>query len=278
MKDLSNENVIHIKKNGIEFLQFRKLLEFSDTINHAYSLGIDKDYRIETPHHTPLENKKFINSVNNYKKLLNSINSDYTHIVRARQNHTKRIKCVQNKKSLTEPDICSEEYENTDGLITNKPNIMLTTTNADCILCLIFDPVKKVIANVHSGWRGTLQRITVDTIEKMNKEYGSNPADIICCICPRIGKCHFEVSKDVKEMYEKEFKELSGFIEETIKDKKWHIDTVLINKELLLQAGLKEENIIDSGICSMCNSNQIHSYRVQGKNYGLSTALIEIKG
>ena len=45
LKDLSNENVVHIKKNGIEYLQFRKLLEYSDIINHAYSIGIDRNYR-----------------------------------------------------------------------------------------------------------------------------------------------------------------------------------------------------------------------------------------
>ena len=93
-------------------------------------------------------------------------------------------------------------------MITNKKNIILTTTNADCILLLFFDPVKKVIANTHSGWKGTLQEISVKTVNKMKEEYGCDPKDIIVCICPSIRKCHFEVDKDVYEMFYNQFKKL----------------------------------------------------------------------
>lgn len=278
MKDLSNKNVIHVKKEGIEFLQFRRLLEYSDKINHAYCLGIDKNFRTETLQHTPLNSEAKEKAINDYKDLTQAIGSDYKHIVKSRQKHTKNVKCVAEKAN--EPEFYSEKYENTDGLITNKPNIMLSTTNADCILLLFYDPVKNVIANTHSGWRGTLQRISVETVMKMQKEYNSNPSDIICCMCPSIRKCHFEVEKEVKDEFENEFKEINSndFIQETEINKKWNIDTIYINKQILKNAGLQENNIIDSGICSVCESNQIHSFRAEGKNYGLATAIIEIKG
>ena len=181
---------------------------------------------------------------------------------------------------MEEPDVNLEEYAETDGLITNKKNIMLATTNADCILLLFFDPVKKVIANVHSGWKGTIQRISTETVKKMIETYKCNPQDIICCICPSIRKCHFEVRKDVYELFYSEFKELKD-IEDIITKKadedKWLIDTVKINQTILEEMGLKKENIIDSGICSVCNSSKIHSYRAEKEGYGLNTALIEIK-
>ena len=145
---------------------------------------------------------------------------------------------------------------------------------------MLFDPIKKVIANVHSGWRGTLQRISIKAIEKMEKEYNCNPKDIICCICPSIRKCHFEVEKEVKDMFEEEFKsiiEKNDIITETISSKKWTIDTVLINQVILEEKGLKKENIIDSKICSVCNSNLVHSFRVEKEGYGLETAIIELK-
>ena len=186
---------------------------------------------------------------------------------------------VEKKIKTAEPDFNLEKYYKTDGLITNQKNIILSTTNADCILLLFFDPVKKVIANTHSGWKGTIQRIAVKTVEKMIKEFECNPKDIICCICPSIRKCHFEVEKDVKDMFEKEFKDLenlNNIIEEKIPNTKWNIDTVLINKMLLEKQGLKKENIIDSGICSVCNSDIIHSYRVEKNGYGLNTALISL--
>ena len=174
------------------------------------------------------------------------------------------------------------KYNNTDGLITNKTNLALSTTNADCILMIFFDPATRTIANIHSGWRGTLQRISIKAVEKMIKEFNCNPKDIICCICPSIRKCHFEVDKDVKEMFEKEFADFqinkrTDIIEKQEGKEKWNIDTVLINKIILENLGLKKENIIDSGICSVCNSDLIHSYRVEKQGYGLGTALISIK-
>lgn len=278
MKNLSNKNVNHVKKEGIEFLQFKKLLEYSDKINHAYCLGVDKNFRTETLQHTPISNEKLEKALNDYKKLTGAINSNYTHVVKSRQNHTKNVKYVTEKGN--QPEFYSQKFENTDGLITNKPNIMLSTTNADCILLLFYDPVKNVIANTHSGWKGTLQRISTETVMKMEEEYGSNPRDIICCMCPSIRKCHFEVERDVKEQFEKEFVELppDRFIEETEPGQKWKIDTIYINKQILKNIGLQEKNIIDSGICSVCECDQVHSFRAEGENYGLATAIIEIKG
>ena len=80
-------------------------------------------------------------------------------------------------------------------------------------------------------------------------------------------------------MFEKEFQDLDKgqFIEKQKVKEKWNIDTVLINKIILEQKGLKLENIIDSGICSVCNSDLIHSYRVEKQGYGLSTAIISLK-
>ena len=162
-------------------------------------------------------------------------------------------------------------------MITNEKDIILATTNADCILFLLYDTENKVIANVHSGWRGTVQRIAIKTVQKMQKEFNSKPENIICCICPSIRKCHFEVGKEVKEIFQDEFKDidLDKVIEETKPKEKWHIDTIEINKILLKRLGLKEENIIDSKICSVCNHNIIHSYRMEKEKYGLETAIIE---
>lgn len=276
--DLSNENVIHIKKDGVEYLQFKKLLEYKQYIKHAYSLGIDKNYRTARANKEKLPIEEYEKAINDYKLLTNAIETSHINLVKTNQAHTDKVAVVREKINSNEPDFNLEKYNKTDGLITNKPNITLATTNADCILLLFFDPVKKVIANTHSGWKGTLQRISVKTVEKMQKEFSCKPEDIICCICPSIRKCHFQVDKDVKELFEKEFQDLKDnlreIIEETMPNAKWNIDTVAINKIILQKLGLKEENIIDSGICSVCNSNIVHSFRVEKEGYGLCTALI----
>ena len=125
--DLSNENVVHVKKEGIEYLQFRKLLEYKDIINHAYSLGIDKNYRV-----TNLNDK----NLENYKNLCDAIDINYKNLIKTNQAHTDNVRIVEQKINL-------EQYGKTDGLITNKKNLVLATTNADCILLLFFDPIKK---------------------------------------------------------------------------------------------------------------------------------------
>lgn len=280
MKDLSNENVIHVKKYGIEYLQFRKLLEYSDIVKHAYAIGLDKNFRTaRAKNATPLTQEEYEKAVNDYKNLANFIGIDYINIVKPNQAHTKNIKIMTEKVNMNAPDFNLQEYAETDGLVTNKTNIALATTNADCILLLFFDPVKKVIANVHSGWRGTLQRISIEAVNKMKDEYGCNPEDIICCICPSIRKCHFKVHKDVQEPFYNEFKDLKEIDEIIVPvegEDRWAIDTVKINQIILEQAGLRKENIIDCGICSVCNSDLIHSFRAEKEGYGLETALIEL--
>ena len=277
--DLSNENIIHIKNNGIEYIQFKRLLEYQDIINHAYSLGTNVNFRTARANKQSLEKEEYERAINDYKELCNSIGSNYINVVKTNQQHTSNVKVVKEKVNKSEPDFNLSQYFETDGLVTNKRNLMLSTTNADCILLLFFDPVKKVIANTHSGWKGTLQKISVKTVQKMKKEFGCNPEDIICCICPSIRKCHFEVDKDVKDLFEKEFidLDLEKIIEKQENKDKWNIDTVLINQIVLEREGIKKENIIDSGICSVCNSDIIHSFRVEKEGYGLNTALIELK-
>ena len=290
MKDLSNKNVVHIKKGNVQYLQFRKLLEYKDIINHAYSLGTDVNFRTATKG-KPIEDCTL--AVNSYRRICEAIGTNYIRTVKPRQNHTNNVQIVTNKVNGEEPDFNLDIYKNTDGLITSKRNFILSTTNADCILLLLFDPIKKVIANVHSGWKGTLKRIGIIAINKMIAEFECKPEDIICCICPSIRKCHFEVGEDVKKEFEIEFADIIGnkyiennnirtiqlkdIIEEKIKNTKWNIDTVLINKILMQNIGLKPENIIDSGICTVCNCDLIHSYRSEKAEYGLETALIELK-
>lgn len=289
--DLSNENVVHVKGKQIEYLQFKKLLKYPE-IKYAYVIGLDKNFEF----YPSDENKNNITK-NNFKKICTELNLDYNNLVNVKQNHTDNIQIITEKINKDEPDF--NLYENTDGLITNKKNLILSTKNADCILLVFYDPIKKVIANIHSGWRGTLQRISVKAVEKMQKQYGCNPEDIICCMSPSIGKDHFEVDEDVYKMFFEEFKDLLNTensdnlntlnktlnlsisnntnLSESILEKngdKGHIDTVLINRKILLQKGLKEENIVDSGICSVCNKDIIHSYRAYGEKAGRAAQII----
>ena len=266
--DLSNDNVIHVKKDGVEYLQFRRLLEY-ENVAHAYALK-PTDVRMHQDN----------NVYEQYGKILNACGMELNTLLRPTQTHTDTIFVIEDKKNQDEPDIYMDYLENVDGTITKKENITLASTNADCILIIFYDPVKKVIANVHSGWRGTFKKISKKIVNMMKEECGCNPADIIACICPSIRMCHFEVHDDVQSECEEVFK-YTGRLDEIIKlgeikeDKqKYFIDLILITKILLGEEGLLPENIIDSGICSVCNHEHINSRRGDGGDFGLGCAII----
>lgn len=282
--DLSNENIVYTKTDKTEYIQFKKLLKYSDIITHAFSVGTDVNFR-----GTKKEKEKIIKCnqekmLNDYTKLCTSLDLEKNNIVRPIQTHSNNIKIVTRKMLKNEPDIYVEKYKNTDGLITQKKDIILATTSADCILLIFFDPQTKTIANIHSGWKGTYKQIASRTVKKMKQELSIKPENLICCMCPSIRKCHFEVKKDVKDLFEEEFKnitEISKLIEKQPykegTDEKWNIDTIELNKAMLIKEGLKPENIIDSKICTVCNSDQLHSYRVEKEKFGLETAIIALK-
>jgi len=258
------ENIVYQNKDGIEYIQFKKLLEYPE-ITHCYTMKSNNQLNFQ------IRDRDFFNQSCN--KIYKCLELKNPLVVRPYQTHTDNVKVVRK----------IEKLEDTDGIITNKKEIALITTSADCISLLLYDPVKKAIGSIHSGWKGTLKGIIVKAIEKMKNEYKSNPEDIICCICPSIRQCCFEVDEDVKDLFYNKYKDLKN-IDEIIKlgDKKedkqkYYIDTVKINIELLKNIGLKEKNIIDSNICTMCHSKEFHSYRADGKDFGVNGAIIAIK-
>ena len=277
--EFENENIIYKNVDGLEFIQFRKLLDMG--ILNAYTLNCENiDFTLKRKE-----------SISSYEKLCKALDIKEENLLVPKQSHTDTIKCVN--KVLPEAELID-----IDGFITDKKDLILATTNADCILFLFYDTVKKVIANVHSGWRGTFKKIAPKTVIKMETNYGCNPEDIYCFISPSIRKCHFEVEEDVKDLCKEIFafrtKNLKNFIDykttpnPTISDiviskgrevdgvQKYNIDTVLINRILLEDLGLKSENIIDSGLCSMCHKEKINSARAQGKNFKRAIAVIKL--
>jgi len=257
LKDLSNENMIHIKDGDVEYLQFKKLLEYKDKIRHCYTMRCS-DYKEDDGE--------------NYKKLYDSLKLNYGKFVRIEhQIHSNFVERVDNESKM---------HTDIDGLVTNKEGISLSLRFADCTPIYLYDPIKNVIGNIHSGWKGTVQKIAMEGLKKLIEEFDSKPENIIACIGPAIGKCHLEVDEDVKDIFETTFSYMN--INNKIIEKKeikkgkqkYFIDTNLINRKMLEEMGLKPENIIESNICTVCNSNLLHSYRVDKENSGRNTAVM----
>lgn len=144
-----------------------------------------------------------------------------------------------------------------DALITNIPNKPIIIKVADCIPILLYDKKNKVIAIIHSGWKGTLDNITKNTIEIMVNKFNSKKEFINAYIYPHIRKCHFEVEYDVYSLFKNKIKDIDKY---TIKkDIKYYIDLTEIIKDNLKNEGIT--NIIDTNICTYCNNNLYYSYR-----------------
>ena len=233
------------------------------------SIFVHKPYNFRRDIISSEERNKQIHEVEN------KIGHEFHTIIRAKQTHSNNIRIINE-------DNINGDFENVDGLITNLKNIALVTSVADCQGILLYDTKNKVIGNIHSGWRWTLSRISTNAINIMIKEFNSNPEDLKVYISPSIHQCCFELWEDLKISFEKEFKEID--MTNIIKmwefkdwEQKYFMDIVEVNKRVLLDLWVREENLIISNECSVCNSEKFHSYRKDKPNDGRNIALISIK-
>jgi len=268
-------------KNDIEYLTFNRLMAFRE-INHAYILKTNNmNFRLGPNR----ENIEIVNK--NLKKTCDALSFDFKGIARPNYMHTNNVRVIDadfNDDIALEdrPDLSGDKFPNTDALITNMSQIPILSTNADCNLILVFDPIKRVIANVHAGWRGTVSKILKNAISKLKLEFGSKPQDILLFFCPSIRKCHYEVDEQVYTQFKKTFEYTGKMQEIALKGEyrdgkqRYLLDIVLPNKLLAIEEGILEKNIVDSGVCSYCESYKVHSKRAEGDNFGLGAALIQI--
>jgi len=147
-----------------------------------------------------------------------------------------------------------------DAVITDQPGLMLAVTVADCVPILLFDPVKKVIAAVHAGWKGSAAALAAKTVAGMASVFGCDPAAVQAAIGPCIKKCCYEIDLPVKNAFNQ-----SGLPWESVAEQeaegKWRLDMAAANRELLLKAGLREESIQVSELCVSCHRELFFSYR-----------------
>lgn len=149
-----------------------------------------------------------------------------------------------------------ENAAHADGLVTDDRDVVLYLYSADCALIQFVDAKRKVIGACHAGWAGSLNGVIPNTVEAMT-QYGCVPSDIVAVICPSIGKCCFEVGNEVAERFSQAG--FGNFIYENFD--KPHIDLPGVDAAQLKKAGLKNENIYDTGLCTYCSEDLFHSYR-----------------
>jgi purine-nucleoside/S-methyl-5'-thioadenosine phosphorylase / adenosine deaminase len=180
----------------------------------------------------------------------------------------------------------SAETAKADALITNVPGLLLTVQVADCVPILLADKKRHVIAAVHAGWRGTLQRIAEKTLGRMQMEFGTRPEGVLAALGPGIGQCCFEVGPEVAAEYASKFPNAREWFQGPFdslargdNDPNWlpwltmrppghqppaprvHLDLIAANRSILSAAGVPAGNIVSSGFCTACRTDLFFSFR-----------------
>jgi YfiH family protein len=241
------------KRNHIPFFQFPNLAEFPHithgifTRNSGCSKGRFKSLNVGFDiGDDPIAVKR------NRRIVLQTAQLD--DLVYAKQVHRTDVLVFSNDdKAINKPD--PQSPARGDALVTNIPKKLLFIQVADCQPILLYDPLKKVVANIHSGWRGSIRNIIGRTIDVMYQSFGCASKNIFAAIGPSLGPCCAEFTN-----YKKEIPELFWDFKTGLN----HFDFRLISKDQLNKAGVHSENIFISGICTSCNTDKFYSYRKEG--------------
>lgn len=264
--------------NDVPYLAF-PLLEKTGLVNHGFStrLGGVSSGIYESMNLSFSRGDCESSVRENFVRFGAAIGVDSSDMVFSRQTHTTNIRIVTDKdrgKGIEKP----LDYDNIDGLITNIPGICLVTFYADCVPLFFLDPVKKVIGLSHSGWRGTVGKIGLKTVQKMTEAYGCRPENIRACIGPSICQSCYEVSKDVIDKFRDAFSDdlhKSLFYEK--EDGKYQLDLWKANEEVFLESGILQEHIAVTDICTNCNPRLLFSHRASHGHRGSLAAFLSLK-
>ena len=212
----------------------------------------------------------------NYRRLCSAAGIDSERLIFTKQTHTTNVYTADiNFLGPATPE--DENYNDIDGLVTNERKVGLVSQYADCVPLVFLDPKRGVIATSHAGWRGTVGKIGEVTVKKMVSDYGCDPSDIIAGIGPSVGGCCYEVDDPVMDRVK-----MLDFIDpatvSTYKQNgKYMLDLKELNRLILINCGIKADNIDVADICTCCESDTFFSHRVCGAERGNLALIVALK-
>lgn len=273
---LSNENQSTMiqEKNGVPFITFSKLQEAGVTHGFSTRLGGVSQEHLASMNLSFARGDSPLNVHENFRRMGEAIGFTPEQLVFSDQQHQSVIRKVT-KEDAGKGIVRTRDYTCVDGLVTDEPGLCLTTFYADCVPLFFYDPVKKVVALAHSGWRGTVAKIGAKIVHLMERDYGCIDYNIIAAIGPSICKDCYEVSRDVYEEFEKSFavSELEEIFEAKT-DGKYQLDLWKANELILTQAGIQKEHLDVTDICTCCNPDLLFSHRASHGKRGNLAAFI----
>lgn len=263
--------------DSVPYLTYNSLSEIN-FINHAFSTRLGGVSAGEFTSMNMAFNRgdNPENVTENYKRICKSAGFDFDSLTASAQDHNTFVRAVTSEHKgigIYKP----RDLQSVDALITNEKGVTLVTYYADCTPLFFVDTKQKAIGLAHAGWRGTVGRIGEKVVNKMTELYGTNPADIVAAIGPAISVCCYEVDKPCADnFYALSDLDSSRFVFPK-ENGKYMIDLLETNRQILEAAGVKNENITVSDVCTNCNSELLWSHRATKGKRGTMSAFLCIK-
>lgn len=275
------------EKAGVPYMSF-PALDATGMVIHGFStrLGGVSQGDCATMNFARNQGDDPANIRENYRRMAAALGFQPENMVLSYQTHTTNIRRVT-EEDLGKGYDRERDYRDIDGLMTNVPGAVLVTSYADCVPLLFVDPIRRVIAASHSGWRGTVARMGRCTVEAMKEAYGCQPEDLIVAIGPSICQDCYEVSEDVAQAFAEKL-ELELPVREEMnapsiikktpgKEGKYQLDLQMANVQILREAGVLAEHISVTDICTCCNKEVIFSHRGSQGRRGNMGAFLSLK-
>ena len=211
----------------------------------------------------------------NFSRFCAAAGTDVNALVKNHQVHGDVIRPVSRADIMSTPE--SPGVFEADGLVTDQPGVCLTIFSGDCIPVLLYDPVRRCIAAVHAGWRGTAIGAAAQAAEAMVRNYGCVPERILAAIGPGIGPCCFETHADVPGGLRSGLgANAEPFIRPLPREGKFSVDLKLANAKWLERTGVRLEHIAVCPACTACDRDTFWSHRLQGRARGSMAAVIQL--
>lgn len=259
-------NWYRVEKNGIRFYQAWNLQE-TGLVTHGFSArvgGISPEPYASLNLGLGTEDDPS-NVIANQRKYASAIGVDAERIIVPQQSHGNRVVRVGISDAGQGALSYASGIPDTDALITNEPGVTLALHFADCVCVFLLDPVRRAIGVAHAGWRGTVAGVVTEVLAAMSREFGTQPEKVLAAIGPAIGRHCYDVNADVAEAFFKAFPHDERVMRFYSLVGKWQVDLKTANRILLLNAGVKQENIAVSEDCTCCNIEDFFSHRRDGK-------------
>lgn len=269
-----NQMELH-ETDGVKYLTFPALEQYPQLL-HSFSTRIGGVSAGEFESLNFRKGDSPENVLENYRRICRAVGYDFDGLVASAQDHHTVLRYVTEQEKgigITRP----RDMESVDGLYTDVPGITLVTSYADCVPLYFFDPTKNVIALAHAGWRGTVQRIGEKITETLCRQFGCSTQDILAAVGPSIGPCCYEVDETVREQVMQHTDLLPEELFAEQGNGKYLLDLWECNRRILVLAGIPDENISVSEVCTKCHPELFFSHRLMGDRRGGMVAMMCLK-